>query len=77
MTKLWHPHLKDLSIERDEAEVAAYVAAGWLKGKPRREFVEVESGESLEAVLAERAEKPAKASKSVKADETSPATEED
>lgn len=81
MTKLWHPHIKDMTIEKDESRVAAYVAAGWLQGPPRREFLETDSTESIEEVLAERAEKPArkstKATQSTDVDETSPATDED
>ncbi|MDN4162945.1 hypothetical protein [Nocardioides abyssi] len=59
MTKLWHPHFKDLSIERDDEFVDAHVAAGWLKAKPRREFIETEVGESTEEAIEEaREEKP-------------------
>lgn len=62
MAKLWHPTIKDLSIERDEAEVAAYVAAGWLKNKSTRKSrktekpAETATNESAKTDEPERAE---------------------
>lgn len=75
--KFWHPHIKDLCIERDESEVAAFTAAGWLKGKPKREYLETAPDESLEEAVEEaREEKPAKA-KSNNAGKTSTGDGED
>lgn len=61
MTRLKHPHIKNLFITIPDERVAAHVAAGWLETKPKRKSKKAD---------AEEAEKTAEQ------DSPSPATDE-